>query len=224
MNKIKQIFRAMLWLLVILICFLFMDHLLFEAEAQQPKSYPVVVDYRAEPTDSARLVAEFGQHKQLPEGYELQALLALSHYPELRHAKVSFRQGDYLIPLASRPTLGSIFIPFKKMHYVVYISTGGMKVTEPILLKNLPHNAQIGVLGHELAHTADYLGKSKLQMLGIGFRYFSGKFRKQFERATDQRAMSTGSAFRCWNGATSPARQWAGKWAMWAIRTTLPKK
>ena len=49
------------------------------------------------------LLAEYGNNKQLPKGFELQTLLALQHYPALRDVRIDFIVDDVSIPLSSRP-------------------------------------------------------------------------------------------------------------------------
>ena len=49
-----------------------------------------------------QLLDEYGQNKSVPAGFELQALLALSHYPELKTVNICFLIGGVKIPLYSR--------------------------------------------------------------------------------------------------------------------------
>lgn len=55
------------------------------------------------------LLKEFGKNKILPVGYELQALIALSHFPELRDVKIRFIMKPSYIPLTSQPNLWTVF-------------------------------------------------------------------------------------------------------------------
>ncbi|OJJ23136.1 hypothetical protein BKI52_01935 [marine bacterium AO1-C] len=148
-------------------------------------------------TQFDQLKAQFGKNKILPKGYELQALVALSHYPELKDISIEFILQEAYIPLSSRPDPITILLPWKKRKYLVVISTKSVKAFESILLKNLPYNGQIGVIGHELAHTTDYLDKSALQVARIGFNYAtSNTYRKSFERATDLRTIKHGLGYQ----------------------------
>ena len=45
---------------------------------------------------------EYGLNKSLPAGFELQALLTLSHYPELKAVHIRFLISDVNFPLPSR--------------------------------------------------------------------------------------------------------------------------
>lgn len=138
------------------------------------------------------LNAIYGQNKILPEGYELQTLLALSHYPELKDVHVEFVQTETLIPLSSRPEIFTKMKGAKKHKYLVVISTKSTANLEAVLLKNLPFNAQVGVLGHELGHTVYYLDKGFWDVLKIGISYLFPGYRAKFEKDTDRRTIRHG--------------------------------
>ncbi len=143
-----------------------------------------------------QLRERYGKNKILPKGYEEQALIALSHYPQLEEVPIRFELTETLIPLASRPDVWSVLLPWKPREYCIIISTKSIEMLEPILLHNLSYNAQIGVLGHELAHTVYYLDKHSMEHAGIAFRYLFEDYRKEFERATDQRTIAHGLGYQ----------------------------
>lgn len=129
-------------------------------------------------------------NKQLPEGFEQQAGIALSFYPELKNTRIRFKLKETFIPLAARPTLGSLLFKGKsKRQYQVIISNKSVATLNHILLAELNFNAQIGVLGHELAHTAHYTQLSRWDIICIGFRYSFKRFRNRFEYENDQRCI-----------------------------------
>ena len=70
-----------------------------------------------------------------------------------------------------------------------------------LLLKNQPFNAQIGILGHELAHTAYYLDRSFLGILSDALCQLSD-CRIDFERATDRRLIEHGLGWQRLDHAT----------------------
>lgn len=148
------------------------------------------------------LLKKYGQHKTLAEGYELQCLLALSHYPELKEVSVDFLIEPAFLPLASRPEPLSVLFPWVRRKYNVIISNASADFFEPILLRNLPFNEQIGVIGHELAHTVYYQNKSSLQFLKIAYSYqFDDTFHSDFERETDKRAIAHGLGYQIYDFA-----------------------
>ena len=138
------------------------------------------------------LVAELGCRKELPEGFELQTLLALRHYPELTNTHIQFIVKKAFIPLASRPSLVSLLRQRDKRIYRVIISDQSLPQMEAILLKNLPFNAQVAIIGHELAHAVDYETMNSHQLSIVGLLYFSGSFRASMEKGTDRRTIEHG--------------------------------
>lgn len=137
------------------------------------------------------LLAEFGDNKILPPGYELQALLALSHYPELKSVRIRFIVDDVDIPLSSRPHWASMLRSARKRTYLVVIDNNREGGRNALLLENQPFNAQVGILGHELAHTVYYLDRSFFGILSDAICQL-GDCRIQFERATDRRLIDYG--------------------------------
>ncbi|QHT69769.1 hypothetical protein GXP67_25545 [Rhodocytophaga rosea] len=134
----------------------------------------------------------YGKNKQLIKAYELQILLALSHYPELKEIPIHYYQEEAFLPLASRPEPFRMLYSKQNWQYNVIISTKSIEAMEPILVKNLPFEAQVGIIGHELAHTSYYLDKSVWQMILIGLNYIFPDFRADFEKNTDRRTIAHG--------------------------------
>lgn len=149
--------------------------------------------------DSLR--SNFGINKEYPTELELPILVALSHYPELKYTKIIFEKTKSFIPLVSRPKTFSTFRRKERWKYKIIISDGGEYCYTDVLLKNVPFNAQIGIIGHELAHTVYYLDKSWTDMLSIGFNYISKKYRSHFEMDTDRRAITHGLGWQLYEYA-----------------------
>lgn len=143
------------------------------------------------------LKKEFGKKKKLPKGYETQALLALSHYPELVDVKIRFKLKSGGAPFISRPTVWSTFFRRrKKRNYLILIRTNPHAMFDPILMKNMPFNAQVGVLGHEIGHTANYTQRGLRKMMQVVFGNLSYKFLDKFEFETDRRTIAHGMGFQ----------------------------
>ncbi len=139
-----------------------------------------------------QLMAEFGQNKILPKGHELQALVALSHYPQLKEVPITFKFKKAKVAHTSQPKPSSLLRARKHRKYEIIISNELKESLHPTMLANMPYNAQIGVLGHELAHTAEYETMSNWELMGLAVKYLFKKFRIRFERATDQRTIDHG--------------------------------
>lgn len=164
---------------------------------------PAVIRDYAESVESERLdelMASYGRNKQLPPGFEIQTLLALSHYPELSEIKIRFIVDDVSIPLSSRPHWVTMLRSAKQRTYLVIIDSALDGPREALLLKNQPFNAQIGIIGHELAHTAYYLDRSFLGIVGDALCQLSD-CRISFERDTDLRLIEYGLGWQRYDHA-----------------------
>lgn len=140
-----------------------------------------------------RLNKTFGHKKNLPVKFRDQILLALSHYPELVNHEITFqivRKSPF--PLVSRPELTSLLNPGARRRYLVLINDDSTRFSSHLLLKNIPFNAQIGILGHELSHTASYSKMSAAELAALGIKYLSDDFREDFEKSTDRHTIYHG--------------------------------
>lgn len=71
----------------------------------------------------AALLSEFGRNKQLPVNFELQTLIALSHYPELKDIRIRFIIDNVGIPLSSRPHWVSLLRSARNRTYLVIMDS-----------------------------------------------------------------------------------------------------
>ena len=124
----------------------------------------------------------YGHNKNFIAEYELQSLLALSYYPELKEAEITFRPVDIESVAKTTITFFSIFNSAEK-HFIIYINTN--KSRTGLLLSDAPFNAQVGAIGHELAHVANFRNKSLAGMVWWSIKYLSNKNRIKTERNTD---------------------------------------
>ena len=172
--------------------------ILSDAEKKAPIPSLVSRDYSDEQIDQLR--AEFGRHKVIPKEFELPCLLALSYYPQLREVPMHFVVRPAFLPLASRPDPWSTLLPWRERTYLVIISNESTDFFDPILLHRTPFNEQVGIVGHELAHTVFYLDKSAWRIAQIGLKYQRSNFyRIQFERETDKRAIAHGLGYQLYD-------------------------
>lgn len=139
----------------------------------------------------------YGHNKVLPSGYEKPALIALSYYPRLSDIRIEFRYTTKGPPLQARPTIWSTLTrSASKRTYLIKIAVKSNPIFEPILLENLPFDAQVGVLGHELAHIQEFSNKSFWGMLGVLFGNLSSKYMDRMEYATDDLVIRQGLGYQ----------------------------
>jgi hypothetical protein len=132
-------------------------------------------------------------HKIIPAQFDQPIQIALSHYPELIDARIEFRIRNRQLPYASRPRLWSVVLPFVQKRYVITISNKTTDLRTPTLLQNLSLEAQVGAIGHELAHTAYYHRKRKPKVLLNGLHYLmSDRYKRHFEKMTDRIVIAHG--------------------------------
>ncbi len=128
------------------------------------------------------LIKIYGCRKNFIPEYELQSLVALSFYPELINTKISFRLAHKKSIAKTTFTFFSILNSSDK-HFIICINNN--KSNTGFTLRDAPFNAQVGAIGHELAHVLDFKKKNMLQMAVWGFTYLNKKQQIKIERKTD---------------------------------------
>jgi len=146
-----------------------------------------------------QLREEFGKNKSLQKEFELPLLIALSKYPELRDIRIQVVYGKIKTTMAARPKLGAVFMPKAKRCYRVVINSKEEKLRQAAL-KNLPFNAQVGVLAHEFPHIRLYNTKNIFGLIGIGIGYsVSKRFRQEFEKENDRETIARGYGWQIYH-------------------------
>jgi hypothetical protein len=158
-------------------------------------SQAVTVFYENKHYDIDSLRATFGKNKNLPVGFETQALLALSNFPELKDIRISFVLADRKSMLLSRINFIGFFQGRKKRMYSIYIRTHADSKLEPILLRSFSFDGQVGALAHELAHTLAFSKKSSGGMLRVLLGHLSSKYMDNQEFSTDRQVVERGLGF-----------------------------
>ncbi|WP_045114731.1 hypothetical protein [Microscilla marina] len=164
-----------------------------KANAQySPETYPNEIytqEKYASKIDSLRKLC--GHRKKIPQEFELQTLLAISHYPDLYRARIQFiYRKKVQLPIAARPAMGflDLFFRFRKGRQYKIV----MRTNTPYML-NRTFDEQVGIIGHELAHIQFYRHCSSVGLFRVGFCYLtSRRYRWRFELDTDQRAIDFG--------------------------------
>jgi hypothetical protein len=135
--------------------------------------------------DISDLRNTYGKNKNIPEEYELQCLIALSYFPELKDVPIEFRFKDIHTTMSARPKFRSVFKSSSQREYLITINNKPRE-EKGVLLDELSFNAQIGIMAHELAHLVDYSKKSSARLLLCGTYYITSEyFHQNLERKTD---------------------------------------
>jgi len=152
--------------------------------------------------DRDSLEALVGENKGLPEGFEIQALLAYSAYPELKGVKIDMILTQEGAPMESNFNIWSLFGPGSKRHYRILLNDATNTRFDNILLRSLPFDAQVGILAHELGHVAYYHRHNTLQIAKWGLSYlFYDDFHIAHETTTDLMPVYHGMGHQIWQYA-----------------------
>ena len=142
-----------------------------------------------------KLKQKFGFNKKVPKEILSNFYTAIGYYPELKNVNIKVRYGIIKTTMQCRPRWDFISHKKKNRSYVIYIGNK-IKKSYGILYRNLPLNAQIGVIGHELAHIIDYQSMNNFQMIQFGINYLKSKKKKEIENRTDLIAIHRGLGYQ----------------------------
>ncbi|MDP4264890.1 MAG: hypothetical protein Q8941_20345 [Bacteroidota bacterium] len=176
--------------LVILIIFLYASPLLCQTPRKNFDPDSLSENY------FTGLKKEYGKNKQYPKQFEKQILIALSYYPELKNTPILFRTRVRHTPATTRATWAGVFETRGKRHFVITISDSTEPMLMPLLFKHLPFNAQVGVMGHELAHVSDFSRMVSRQIIGHAIKNISAKYIDKFEYNTDAICIAHGLGYQ----------------------------
>ena len=138
-----------------------------------------------------------GEKKTVPEGFEKAALVAYSAYPQLKEVNIEMVLTQSGAPMESNFNLKTLLGRGKNRIYRILLNDAENTNFDPILLRSLPFDAQVGILAHELGHVAYYHQLSTLQLAKWGIMYLvSSDFRAKHERSTDLMPVFHGLGFQ----------------------------
>jgi len=181
--------RALRIITIITVCFAASG----SASAQRPVSQFRRQSYTTE--DSLFLLQQYGPNKQLPAGFQLQALIALSYFPELKNTHIRFIVKPAFSLLQTRPEVHGIFNRQTRL-FTITISDSTYWKLEPIKLAAMNFNAQIGVIGHELSHVSDFISRNFISLVMSGVKHLSTKYIDRFEYRTDSICIAHGLGYQ----------------------------
>lgn len=131
----------------------------------------------------------------IPDEIRKEALVALSHYPELADTPIEFKFKEHIkkSTMQAQPAFWSVFKRKGKRKYKILISEK-IKIADTLYrTTDMPSEIMIGWLGHELGHIMDFKDRSGLNLIGFGIKYLtSKKYLKKAERRADFYAVSHG--------------------------------
>lgn len=135
------------------------------------------------------------KNKIIPELIKEEALIALSHYPELKETHIEFRFKESLNRslMKAQPKFSTLFKNRNKREYIILMSRNFTLDGISLDFETIPKNVLIGWLGHELGHIMDYRERSSMDLAWFGINYsLSGKHIREAERTADTFAVRSG--------------------------------
>jgi len=151
--------------------------------------------------DSLRL--HFGKDKVIPCEYELSILLALSHFPEMKDIQISFELTQSGAPMESTFDYLTLLLSGTKRKYRILLLDSYGTNFDPIVMRNLSLNSQVGIIAHELCHTIYYHDLNTLEIINWGLKYLlNKKFAAEHERNSDLLAIYKGFGWQLLEYAT----------------------
>ena len=128
---------------------------------------------------------KYAYKKQIPEEFRIPILTALSHFPELKDIHINFAIKRAYTPLCTKPAFRSMVKRKGHRTYIITISDQTIDTLSHLLYKNLQFTEQVGIMGHELSHVADFNSKNFFQSSGNVIGHLSKRFVDKMEYKTD---------------------------------------
>jgi hypothetical protein len=154
-------------------------------------------------------------NKIIPAQYRAVILTVAQYYPELNGLNINYRIKKQKAPLSARPTVASIFRKPQHRKYVVTISNKTISKLQPILFDSLSYNAQLGVIGHEMGHIADFNTRGTFYFIQLFIQHLNRKYMDRFEYKNDARTIAHGLGYQLLSWSTEvraklKLQQWGG--------------
>lgn len=147
-------------------------------------------------TDMGDELEMYAKNKEIPDEIRDVTLEALSYFPELLDIRIDFKFKDNISGsvMQAQPKVSSLILTGKKnRRYKIKISRFLQLEDELVPIEELPHDVLLGWIGHELGHIKDYVGRSAINLMGFGAKYYCFKhFVTKAEIAADTYAVSCG--------------------------------
>ena len=125
--------------------------------------------------------------------------VALQHYPELQHKKISLKLKSIGSTMQAQPSPNFIVKRKIKRGYSIFVNNNsdltGLDYTE------LTFNGLVGWIGHEFAHLIDYSSMNNRELLGFITAYiFDKRTMRKTERNADRETIKRGLGIQLLDG------------------------
>jgi len=141
----------------------------------------------------------FGVKKFIIPKYRLQILIALSFFPELKDVQIDFAYKNINTTMQCQPTINSL-LKDSKREYIIYINNN--KDFSGVLIDDVPFNAQIGLIGHEIAHVIDFEKGNRKDVISRGLDYLNESSKREYEFFVDSLTIAYGLGWQLYDWAS----------------------
>lgn len=128
-----------------------------------------------------------------PEEYDSLVVFLADSLEDLQDVKIKVREKRIGTTMAIRPSFFSFFKKPEKRTYVLVINN--REDFSGILLDDVPKEARVGLLAHEMMHVRDYQNRNFLGLAQRGWQYLSKQGKRRFEHEIDQMVIDAGFGF-----------------------------
>lgn len=138
------------------------------------------------------------KNKTVPKIILDPVLKALSYFPDLDTVDISFEFKEKISGsvMQAQPKIISLFVNGKEERKYRVKITRVLELGDELLpIEEVPFDALVGWIGHELGHVMDYLNRSSTEMMHFGARYFLSK-----KKVTEAELTADGYAIDCGMG------------------------
>jgi hypothetical protein len=135
------------------------------------------------------------QNKTIPLEIYDPVKKALEFFPELKEVQISFELKDKISGsvMQAQPKIFSLFVDAKeKRKYRIKITKELDFGDQIVPIEDIPNDALVGWIGHELGHIMDYLNRSSVNMMHFGAKYLLSR-----EKVVDAELTADGYAISC---------------------------
>lgn len=126
--------------------------------------------------------------KNVPNHLIKQFTIICKLFPELQEDNISLRFQSISMTMQARPNIWTILGGDRE--YFIFINT--KRSRNGLLLEDIPFNAQIGIIAHELCHIIDYHFKTNWEIIKTGLWYLKKRNQEDYEKAVDYLVIKKG--------------------------------
>jgi hypothetical protein len=141
----------------------------------------------------------FSGNAQIPEKWDFPAeydslvVFLADSIEDLHDVKIKVKEKRIGTTMSMRPTFFSFFRKPQNRSYVLHINN--CEKFSGVLLQDVPREARVGLLAHELMHVRDYHHRNVFGLAERGWQYLSEKGKHRFEHEIDQMVIDEGLGF-----------------------------